>query len=160
MLSKVSINRLLEAAEILEAFKPTKFNKFDISSWMSKPDEKDDNANACGTTACACGIIASQPKIRKRGFRLEYQREPNDETYLTIKGKAVVVPVYQATLEYTNKNGEVSEAFDAAADYFGISENVATYFFSGGEYYTDRVTAKQVAKRIRQYVQQHTDRAA
>lgn len=160
MLSKVSINRLLEAADILEAFKPTKQNKFNISYWKQIPDEKDDHANACGTTACACGVIASQPKIRKRGFKLEYQQGFNDEKAVRVRGEEFYVRTANASLIYKDKDGYELDGFEAAAGYFGILYDDAKFLFSGSQYQQENVTAKTVAKRIRRFVTDESRKAA
>ena len=166
MLSKVSINRLLEAAAILEAFKPTKELKFDISSWRSELTSKAnlrDVQHQCGTTACACGIIASQPKIRKRGFKLSVAHKDNHNTLFDRKGnehKAVEVR-YQLDYKPNGYGSRKVSGDEAAAAYFGIDESdVRELFYDEGYNYDSNITAKTVAKAIRQFVKQQLKQAA
>ena len=136
MLSKVSINRLLEAADILSTYKLPKGVKFDMTVFYKEPPSS--KAPECGTAACACGIVASQPKIRKRGFTLvhsHYTKDDNGKRYSRL-----------FTPKYKNKKG-----FHAVELYFGINDEQANDLF--GAHNCDD-TPKQVAKRIRQFVKQ------
>ena len=158
MLSKVSVNRLLEAAAILESYHsdPKNRKQFDIGTW--KETTVSDDKQLCGTTACACGVIASQPNIRKRGFKLDINEY---STFMeNRKGDAVEVKVLEGELTFTDKNGDKLEGFEAAAEYFGIDYSDATELFSSSGYEQYNITAKTVATAIRKYVKHNSKQAA
>ena len=65
---------MLEAADDLERL-DTGNGIFDMSNWgYHTRDHSPEEKNYCGTSACAAGWLAMQPKWRERGFTAEWEQ--------------------------------------------------------------------------------------
>ena len=140
----VGMRRLLKLADYLRKVKKRDFN---MSHWSGPPNPWDSGVN-CGTTACAMGYACHIPSFKRAGLKL--------------------VP-YPGTL---GERGECYPAFDganefdAAAKFFGISHQEASYLFNPMEYCgygsgrVKNITPQIVAKRIRHYVRDRVEGAA
>jgi hypothetical protein len=86
----------------------------------------------CGTVACAMGFAGFHPWFRKRGLKTDVEFEQ-----VSYKGHS---------------------DFGAATAFFSIHANDAEYLFADWQYPDEKrnPTPKQVAKRIRKFVADHT----
>lgn len=122
----MNAERLLKLAELLETKVSRKSFNFDV---FYMTDEKKE----CGYVACAIGHAMIDPWFTRRGFK---------------KGKRsrTVFNKDHATPHYKGKYG-----WDAVENFFDLSFEEAIFLFTN--YYSqERVTPKQVAKRIRKFV--------
>lgn len=87
--------------------------RFDMSTWQ------------CGTSACAAGWLAQDPRANALGFRLE-------------PCGTIPVPTF----------GSVA-SFRACAKFLGISKYDAERLFHPGEYVGHRVTPSMVRRRLK-----------
>jgi hypothetical protein len=124
---KVRDERLLRVAQLLEKLKPTKEKHFSLSGWFYQEPK-------CGTTACACGWVGTDPWFNERGFTLKY-------TALGRKGRAAY-PRYKGF-----------EDWEAIMQFFRLTKDEAYHLFLGLRYpRKDIDNPKAVARRIRQFV--------
>lgn len=114
--------RLEKVIELLKKPLP-KGIEFSMNQWKEK--------NMCGTTVCACGLVASHPWFKKRGFHLKLESE--------IEG----CNIYQ--LFYKNYS-----IFDAVEKFFDINEGDAFYLFDPIAY--KRSNRRDVYQRIEKYI--------
>lgn len=130
----VGLRRLLRLADHLDTV-PRK--SFDMRYWRAE------GAN-CGTVSCAAGHACSIPSFRKAGLVMEYD-------YTMYAGLKVFMVKYKS-----------DESFDALAQFFGISSEDAEFLFNPqqyNQYFYANITTKQVANRIRKYVERAKKRA-
>lgn len=123
-------------------------NQFDLDSWIAKQDEDGDEVELtaaelkklkgnpkwkalkeCGTTGCAMGHAPSVPLLAKAGLKL-------------FSDGVSLMPEYKG-----------SHGFDAGQELFGITYDVARYFFHPDYYDEDQLKEpKVVAERIYEFV--------
>ena len=122
--------RLLKLADFLDKLKPKQLR---MSAFVSNIGDK---LGDCDTVACAAGWACTIPSFNKAGFQID--------------------TFYSDRPTYRDANGERLCGFEAIESFFGLSERAAVNIF-GGEYLADKkTTPKQVAKRIRKLVAQHS----
>ena len=122
--------RLLRLAKRLESLKANRGRRFDIKYWY--------RAN-CETTACAIGEAGLLKEFNKEGFTLTADLQPF-YGFVVDGGHTVLIPTFEG-----KTNNDAVEAF------FGISLTNVNWLFLEHSY-GDKVTAKDVAKRIRMFV--------
>ena len=116
--------RLLKLADFLETVPRRKFNlRMWIQSLPSKPEAK--TAGHCGFAGCAIGWAAHAKLFR--GLHLN---------------RADWTPVYHG-----------AEDWDAPMVLFDLEAEQTKFLFSVWHYDNERTTPKQVAKRIRKFVE-------
>jgi hypothetical protein len=119
--------RLLRLAKRLESLKPNRGRRFDLKYWY--------RAN-CETTACAIGEAGLLKEFNKQGFTL------------------VAAPLYTYGRQegYTTLIPQFHGKFNSAAvqEFFGITSHDVRQLFVDWSY-PDKATAKDVAKRIREF---------
>jgi curved DNA-binding protein CbpA len=140
----VKRKRIEEAIEILNKVPK---RKFDLCSWaeltekewmhVGKKGLKTVAINGCGTSGCACGWIASDPRAIKRGLMLSAMPMFDDDGKSRYGGIDVVF----------DHDGHLSYGFEAAADYFDISFCTAEVLFDP-YYYSKSDDPKLVAHRL------------
>lgn len=118
-------SRLLILARALERFKPTERRKFNLATWKLR-------TRGCGTQACAAGLAASLPELKRLGLSLE--------TNYSIERQTCYVPKYR---RYS--------AWDAIEKFFGLSPDEAFHLFAY-DHYDDPRDPVAVATRIREFV--------
>lgn len=120
-------DRLLKLAAYLETVPSGHFN---MKEWVNKPATKPEGKKPgeCGFSGCAVGWAAHGKLFRGLKF----------EQSTLLDGKSSLYPTYQ------NLDG-----FDAVEKLFDISEDDAERLFGSDR----KGTPKEVAKRIRSYIQ-------
>lgn len=105
-MGKLKKDRVLYLARALRKnARNRKGSKFDITSWMTKFNPE--KPLSCGTTACTLGFASLLPKFEKQGLQLINW-----------------MPWY---------NGHCGN--NAGALFFGLSDNIAYYFFTPRYFY-------------------------
>jgi hypothetical protein len=122
--------RLLRLAKRLESLKANRGRRFDLKYWY--------RAN-CETTACAIGEAGLLKEFNKEGFTLTADLPPYYD-FGVDEEHTVLIPTFEGK---TNN--------EAVAAFFGINFGDANYLFLDNRY-GDKATAKDVAKRIREFV--------
>lgn len=129
----VFYRRLNKLADFLETVPKERF-RYDVwvgKDWKGKPDL------SCGTRACAAGWATTMPEFRRLGLRLEYTPGAEWQYVINIKSKEVY-----------------NKAVYALEPIFGpLSESV----FVPVEDFEEKLTPKQVAKKIRRLIQADKD---
>ena len=141
----MNIQHLAKLAQVLDNLKEERkvidhgIERFDMNSWK------------CGTTACAVGHAMYHPYFNDHGLYPDETWQDVEQTfdevgYRVTKERLVsAVPTYQG-----------AEEFPACALFFDISEQDANYLFSPSEYYgeeyQDKITPKQVSRRIKEFI--------
>lgn len=124
--------RLAILADFLDSVPPKKFN---LESWRdsnSPFENRSDEAlldTDCGTTGCAIGYACAIPELKAEGLSWQNGR-------------------WQNTPQYKNYSGWI-----AVEEFFDISNEVATALFSVFKYVPAQRGPRQVAARIRTYLE-------
>lgn len=122
--------RLLKLADVLDTI-PRK--RFDYDEWVG-PDWEGAPDLSCGATACALGWATTVPAFRRLGLSLVKLSYGGADPVLRVPGK---------------RNAYKQ---DAAARLFNLTEIETEYLFLPTETELN-ATAKQVARKIRRFVQ-------
>ena len=111
--------------------------KFNMAYWGNAKKLGLEEVN-CSTSGCACGWATTIPEFKKAGLSLEGDR------YLSSRGM----------LFYRNpKTGDTYEAFDAAMEFFGLTDREAAWLFGPDQYrLIHRYRPGFVGRRILRFV--------
>lgn len=153
--SQQTVSRLKRLKSIMNSVEKNHPKEFDICEW----NEHKTNKTGCGTTACALGWAASDPKFNKEGLQLKLENDFNKiklyiPIYLTKKmpismRKRIVKdsPHYYAidtlfepdTFEnreprdsdiVSGKSNSYVSTFDAGELFFGITAEMSDWLFA------------------------------
>jgi hypothetical protein len=150
------IERMTKLAELMEglaqrqAAAQAKLEPvFDMSSW-AEVDAWDDEGNICGTSACACGHAALDPWFSGQGFHLLARLYDEDDEDRKLEEKVLynlddflALVKEKRTSSFTMRYKDYG-GFQAAEEFFGLSEGTAGILFGGRLH-----TPTQVAEAIR-----------
>jgi len=121
--------RLLRLAKKLQAIKPSRKRRFDLSQWY---------VENCETAACAIGEAGMIKAFNAEGFKLVVAKEAEGVKFLT--------PDFEGFRGW----GAVMRFFDLEASDAGNLFDTIGYIDTSG--YFDPPSSKDVAKRIREFV--------
>jgi hypothetical protein len=113
--------RLRKLADILENLR--RGRRFSMGTWgVHGPEHHPDENCCCGTTACALGHAAMDPGFRRCGLRLEWGLSLGWERYYDGAG-------YAANVVLKIKGRDELRGFDAGAEFFGLTQEEASFVF-------------------------------
>lgn len=129
---------------------------FDMGSWISCADHIEGEKPACGTSCCAAGWTALDPRAQALGLTLNFAKNSTDET----------IPVTSAS-DFQQKWENLSadwicvvmyggcHGYQAMADFLEISWNEAYELFAPAGY-ADNSNPQLVIDAIKQKIAEHT----
>ena len=119
MFKQYHLDRLIKWRDFMKTVKPS---KFDFSDWGTTRTGANGEPNVCGTTACGLGWAGSMPAFRKRGLRLEFNKEDYGDEDIYVSGDVVLL----------DKDGNSLYGEEAGAEFFGLEESEAYHLFIPG----------------------------
>lgn len=135
------LRRLINVLENVQA-SDNLLSHFDMDHWFGE------NAHGCGTSACALGYAAIDPRLQAMGLKLLAQTTDGRRLFVDSVADfdAFAKPEDFVVEAFPVFNGDVG--MDAGALFFGITGDAARYLFDPTAYNVARITPGHVIERI------------